>query len=287
VLKRDYYKIGIILFGIQLLLMSILVYGCILSQFGDFPPYPVYLLLTIGIAILKLCIVSIFIIRQLYIDSMRSRQQEVELLRLKHIEEQNRIHRQYRHDLYNHMTVISGLAQMGNLDHLMKYLDAYLGVLNKGIINISSGLKELDVLLYTKYSLAQNKSIDISLQCLEPLRCSQDNVVRVITILSNALDNAIQAADTAGEEKRVGLQVSGDSDKYIFDVTNTFDPAIDLVSGLNMDGFTTKAGGKGGQGIAIIRKTVSRLQGSVNYSVAEGFCHLRIEMPKYALGEGA
>lgn len=286
-MRRDYYKTGIILFGIQLLLMSILVYGSILSQFGDFPPYPVYLLLAIGIAILILCIVSIFIIRQLYINSLRSRQREVELLRLRHIEEQNRIHRQYRHDLYNHLTVISGLAQIGNLDHLMKYLDAYLGVLNKGIFNVSSGLKELDVLLYTKFSLAQNKSIDISLQCLEPLCCSQDNVVRVITILANALDNAIQAADQAGEEKRVGLRVSGDSENYFFDVTNTFDPAIDFTGGLKVEGFTTKAGGKGGQGIAIIRKTVSRLQGTVNYSVDKGFCHLRIEMPKCALGEGA
>lgn len=284
---RDYFKIGIILFGIQLLLMSILVYGSILSQFGDFPPYPSYLLLPIGIAILILCITSIFIIRQLYKKSISSRQQEVELLRLKHIEEQNRIHRQYRHDLYNHMTVISGLAQLGNLDHLMKYLDAYLGILNKGTINISSGLKELDVLLYTKFSLAKNSSIDISLQCLEPLCCSQDNVVRIITILANALDNAIQAAAQAGKEKRVGLKVSGDSDKYIFEVTNTFDPAIDFGSGLRVEGFTTKADGKGGQGIAIIRNTVRRLQGTVNYCVSEGFCHLRIEMPKCALGRGA
>ncbi len=284
---RDYYKTAIILFGVQLLLMSILVYGCILNQFGDFPPYPTYLLLIIGIGILILCISSIFVIRQLYINSLCARQQEVELLRLKHIEEQNRIHRQYRHDLYNHLTVISGLAQMGNVDQLMKYLDAYLGVLNKGIINVSSGLKELDVLLYTKLTLAQNKSINVSLQCLEPLRCSQVNIVGVITVLANALDNAIQAAAGAGEEKRVGLKVSGDSDKYIFDVTNTFDPDIDLDSGLKSEGFTTKVGSKGGQGVAIIRKTVRRLQGTVTYAVDDGFCHLRIEMPKDALEGGA
>lgn len=284
---RDYYKTWIILFGIQLLLMSVLVYGCVLNQFGDFPPYPIYLLLAIGLIILILCLASIFSIRQLYINSLLSRQHEVELMRLKHIEEQNRNHRQYRHDLYNHLTVISGLAQLGNLDQLMKYLDAYLGEMNKGIFNVSSGLKELDVLLYTKLSLAQNKSIDVSFQCLEPLQCSHNNIIGVVSVLANALDNAIQAAAGAGEEKRVGLKVSGDSEKYIFDVINTFDPAIDFDWGLKVEGFTTKSGGKGGQGIAIIRKTVRGLQGSVNYAVDEGFCHLRIELPKRALGEGA
>lgn len=284
---RDYYKKWIVLFGIQLLLMSVLVYGCVLSQFGDFPPYSIYLLLALGLIILILCLASIFSVRQLYISSLHARQREVELIRLRHIEEQNRIHRQYRHDLYNHLTVISGLAQLGKLDHLMKYLEAYLGEMNKGIFNVSSGLKELDVLLYTKLSLAQNKSIDVSFQCLEPLQCSHDNIVGVVSVLANALDNAIQAATGAGADKRVGLKVSGDSEIYTFDITNTFDPAIDFNSGLNIEGFTTKNGGKGGQGIAIIRKTVRSLQGSVNYAVDDGFCHLCIELPKSALGEGA
>jgi two-component system sensor histidine kinase AgrC len=158
--------------------------------------------------------------------------------------------------------------------------------MNKGIFNVSSGLKELDVLLYTKLSLAQNKSIDVNFQCLEPLQCSHNNIVGIVSVLANALDNAIQAAACADEEKRVGLIVSGDAEKYIFDVTNTFDPAIDLDGGLKIEGFTTKSGGKGGQGISIIRKTVQGLQGSVNYAVDEGFCHLRIEMPKRALGGG-
>lgn len=277
---RDYYKTGIILFGIQLLLMSVLVYGGIISQIASFPQYPLSLLLVLGFAVLILCIVSIFIIRHLYINSIRSRQQEVELLRLKYIEEQNRLHRQYRHDLYNHLTVISGLAQLGKLDKLMNYLDSYLGVMNHTIINVSSGLKELDVLLYTKLVAAKNRAIEISIQCQEPLICSQNNVVRVISILANALDNAIEAAANADREKRVGMVIAGDRENYIFDVTNTFQADINFARGMNIDGFTTKAKGKGGQGIAIIRRGVEHLHGTMNYFVSDGFCHLHIESPR-------
>lgn len=280
---RDYYKTGIILFGIQLLLMSALVYGSIISQMGIFPPYPYPMLLVLGFAVLILCIISIFVIRHLYIQSLRARQQEVELLRLKYIEEQNRLHRQYRHDLYNHLTVISGLAQLGNLDKLMQYLESFLGVMNQTIINVSSGLKELDVLLYTKIVAAKNKAIEISIQCQEPLICSQIHVVRLISILANALDNAIEAAASSDGEKRVGMVISGDSNSYIFEVTNTFNPETNFARGLNVEGFTTKGKGKGGQGISIIRRGVEHLHGSMNYYVSDGFCHLRIESPRSIL----
>lgn len=280
---RDYYKTGIILFGVQLLLMSILVYGTIISQIASFRPYPLPLLLVLGIAVLILCIVSIFVIRHLYIQSLRARQQEVELLRLKYIEEQNRLHRQYRHDLYNHLTVISGLAQLGRLDKLMEYLESFLDVMNQTIINVSSGLKELDVLLYTKIVAARNKAIEISVQCREPLVCDQNHVVQIISVLANALDNAIEAAANADGEKRVGMVISGDSQNYIFEVTNTFNPETNFARGLNVEGFTTKGKGKGGQGISIIRRGVERLRGTVNYNLSDGFCQLRIESPRSVL----
>ena len=87
-------------------------------------PAPLPLLLVLGFAVLILCIVSIFVIRHLC-QSLCARQQEVELLRLEDIEEQNRLHRQYRHDLYNHLMVISGLAQLGRLDKLMEYWNPF------------------------------------------------------------------------------------------------------------------------------------------------------------------
>lgn len=282
-MRRDQYKIGIILFGIQLLLMSILVYGGIINQIGSFRQYPLPLLLVLGIAVLILCIVSIFVIRSLFISSIRTRQQEVELLRLKYIEEQNRLHRQYRHDLYNHLTVISGLAQLGKTEQLLQYLESYLGIMNQSVMTIFSGLKELDVLLYSKLVSAKNHAVELSIQCLVHLICNQNYVVQIISILANALDNAIEAAANADGEKRVDLVISGDNKNYIFDITNTFQAGINFAQGVNVDGFTTKLKGKGGQGISIMRRGVDYLKGTMNYSISDGFCHLHIESPKSIL----
>lgn len=268
------------------MLLSLLVYGGVLNQLDNFPPYSNLLILVIGIIVLVVCISSIFFVRQTYRNDLLAQQRETELLRLRHVDAQNRLHRHYRHDLYNHLTVISGLAQLGKLDQLMKYLDAYLGEMNKGIFNASSGLKELDVLLYTKLAQAEGNAVEVSFQCFEPLNCVQTKVVGVVTILANALDNAICAAAAAGGDRRVSLEVSGDEEKYVITVANTYNPTIDLGRGLVRDGFTTKAEGEGGQGIAIIRKTVKGLQGTVDYRAVRGICNLRIELPKAVCGAG-
>lgn len=282
-LANKYSKLGFVLYGVQLMLLAMLVYGSVLNQFADFPAYSNVFILVLGLIILVVCISSVFFIRRTYRTDLLAQRRETELLRLRHVDAQNRLHRHYRHDLYNHLTVISGMAQLGKLDKLMEYLDAYLGEINQGIFSASSGLKEVDVLLYTKFAQAEANAVPISFQFLEPLECRYNQVVGIVTIFANALDNAIRAAATADGEPRVSLEVVGDKENYIITVTNTYDAAINLSEGLKTEGFTTKRGGEGGQGVAIIRKAVRSLRGVMAYDVAAGLCSLRVELPRAAL----
>ena len=272
----------ILVFVLQLLLISVLVYGTVLRGMGRLPPCPKYILPIIVIVLLILCISSVIIVWLEHANRLLIRQREAELVRLKHIEDQNQAYRRHRHDLYNHLTVISGLAQLGKVERLMAYLDAYLRELNFGMFNISSGMEELDVLLHAKLALAQRESIAFSLHCLEPFQCNQTRIVDIISILANAMDNAIQAAADA-KDKNVGVTISRDSDKWVFEIVNTYDPSINLDSILKLRGFSTKSGGQGGQGLPIIHKTVRKLQGMAKYSVGKGICRLRIEIPNSSL----
>ena len=137
------------------------------------------------------------------------------------------------------------------------------------------------MLLYTKIVAARNKAIEISVQCREPLVCDQNHGADNFSA-GQCPDNAIEAAANADGEKRVGMVISGDSQNYIFEVT-TFNPETNFARGLNVEGFTTKGKGKGGQGISIIRRGVERLRGTVNYNLSDGFCQLRIESPRSVL----
>lgn len=282
-MSKDYYKIAITIFVLQLFLMAILVNKLLIVKFGVFPNQTYGSLdPVIGVVVFILSIASIFVIRNLYIGSKRAQRQKLDTMKIKHLQEQNRIYRQHRHDLYNHLTVISGLAQLGKLDKLREYLAAYLDNFNKSIITVNSGLKELDVLLYAKISEARDRRIDVSYQVSESMRCSQTKIIGVITILANALDNAIKAASKA-ETKQLDICIVSEPDHYLFEIGNTFSSKINLSQRLLEEGQTSKLGKSRGEGLSIIRRTVASLQGTHGYQVLDGFCRLKVEIPRRIL----
>ena len=282
-MSRDNYKTAIILFAVQLLLMAVLVNSILAVRYGEFSLLlPEVLEPILGAAIFILSIASIFVIRNLYTSSIKAQRQKIEILRLKNIEEQNQIYRQHRHDLYNHLTVISGFAQLGRLENLREYLAAYLESINRSMVSIDTGLKELDILLYAKIREARDRGIEVKYGWAQ-MECCQGRIIGVVAILANALDNAIRACEQAGEKKLLEIKVSEDPLDYIIEITNTYDPKIDLAKQLQIEGFTSKPGSSRGEGVSIIRKTVKNLRGRLDYEAEAGRCRLKVELPKLVL----
>jgi len=265
--------------------MAILINSVLVVRFGAFSSLlPQIFEPILGAIILILSVSSVFVIRNLYVSSIKAHRQKIEILRLKNIEEQNRIYRQHRHDLYNHLTIISGLAQMGKLDSLLDYLASYLDNFNKSIVTVDTGLKELDILFFAKISEARNRGIDVRYDWSATVHCGHDKIIKVVAILANALDNAIQGC-LKTDNKEIKLKITDDPLDYVFEIANTYDPNLDLKKHLEIEGFTTKHGSARGEGLSIIRKTVINLRGKYNFVVNDGYCYLKIELPKMILEE--
>lgn len=281
-MSNNYYKAAIIIYAVQLFILAILVQRNVAYEI--FPPEPKAFMQVLGIAALFSSLFSIFVIRQLYRSSIIARRRHVEILEMKNIEKQNLIYRQHRHDLYNHLTVISGLAQLGKLDSLKSYLASYLDDYNRSIVTVNTGLKELDVILFAKISEARDLGIEVSYELGETVKCSPGQTTRLVAVLANAMDNAIQACVKAGEEKLLGLKISGDLVDYIFEISNTFNPEIaDLDKKLQIEGYTSKPGSARGEGLCIMRRKIKKLQGTMRFNVIGNCCQLVIEVPKLAL----
>ena len=174
-MSKNYYRAAIILYAIQLFLLAMLVPSNLITIAGFFPPTPVLVQKFFSLVILVLCFASIFLIRQMYISGLRTQRHKLELQKIENLEEQNDIFRQHRHDLYNHLTVISGLAQLGKLDSLKEYLDSYLHDVNKSIITVKTGVKELDVLLYAKISQARSLGLEVEYRWEEMTELYESN----------------------------------------------------------------------------------------------------------------
>lgn len=173
-----------------------------------------------------------------------------------------------RHDFSNHIQVVYGLLKLAEHDKALEYLTA----LSKEIhsitsINLNINNPGLSVLLETKKLSAQNYNIDITFD----ISNDSFNAIKttdLIKILSNVIDNAIEATIKLPEKERVvKIKCKVDGNTYIFEVTNT-GPMIPPKTQEHMfkSGFSTKQVEKGrsrGQGLFIVKDLISKYDGDI------------------------
>ncbi|MFY0780426.1 ATP-binding protein [Peribacillus simplex] len=182
--------------------------------------------------------------------------------------------RSLRHDFSNHIQVIHGLLK---LEENSKALD-YLTGLSKEVHSIESMKLDvihpgLSVLLETKRLSAQNYNIDIEID-VSPKSFNRVKTIDLIKLLSNVIDNAIEATIELPEhERRMNIACKADDEKYTFMVTNT-GPMISELDQENIfaSGFSTKKAQKGkirGQGLFIVKALVNRYDGEIHVKSTE------------------
>ena len=172
-----------------------------------------------------------------------------------------------RHDFVNHIQVIHGLLQLGESDRAQKYLSS----LSKEVQSIKSLKLNIDhpglsILLQTKKLTAQNNNIDMDFTIS---RDSFDKIktTDLIKILSNLIDNAIDATIELPEKKRkIMICCTAHETHYLFKVTNT-GPTIVGKDHIFKQGFSTKKAEQGkirGQGLFIVKEIVRKYDGEIS-----------------------
>ncbi|KON68591.1 histidine kinase [Peribacillus butanolivorans] len=194
--------------------------------------------------------------------------------------------RSLRHDFSNHIQVIHGLLKLGENG---KALDYSTG-LSKEVQSIESMKLDvnhpgLSVLLETKKLSAQNYNIDITLD-VSPNSFNMVKTIDLIKMLSNVIDNAIEATTELPEqERRMNIICKANEEKYTFEVTNT-GPMISTIDRENIfvSGFSTKKSQKGkvrGQGLFIVKDLVNRYDGDITVKSNETGTTVTMMIPVY------
>lgn len=176
--------------------------------------------------------------------------------------------RSLRHDFSNHIQVIHGLLKLKENDKALDYLTG----LSKEVHSLESMKLDvshpgLSVLLETKKLSAQNYNIDIEID-VSPNSFNRVKTIDLIKLLSNVIDNAIEATVELPEnERRMNIACIADEEKYTFRITNT-GPMIAPFDQENIfiSGFSTKKPQKGkvrGQGLFIVKDLVNRYDGEI------------------------
>ncbi|WP_342604898.1 ATP-binding protein [Peribacillus sp. FSL E2-0159] len=182
--------------------------------------------------------------------------------------------RSLRHDFSNHIQVIQGLLKLEENAKALEYLTG----LSKEVHSIESMKLDvihpgLSVLLETKRLSAQNYNIDIEID-VSTESFNRVKTIDLIKLLSNVIDNAIEATiELPEQERRMNIACKANDEKYTFMVTNTGPMISELdLKNIFASGFSTKKAQKGkvrGQGLFIVKDLVNRYDGEIHVQSSE------------------
>ena len=161
----------------------------------------------------------------------------------------------FRHDIRNHIAVVKNLLQNRKLEEAVSYMEDMEDIAEKMSFPCSTNNPVVDILVGNKLGIAKSMGIDVDCSLLLPYPCSLRDI-DICIILSNALDNAIEAVKRldAGMEKYI--QVSGriQGDFLMMEIENSFHG---------------KGAFKKGTGLSNVKKVAEKYGGAMSIETQE------------------
>lgn len=129
----------------------------------------------------------------------------------------------FRHDIRNHIAVVKKLLQGGKLEEAVSYIEDMDDMAEKMSFPCSTNNPVVDILVGNKLGIAKSMGIDVDCSLLLPYPCSLRDI-DICIVLSNALDNAIQAVKNLGAGTEKYIRVSGriQGDFLMMEIENSF-----------------------------------------------------------------
>ena len=129
----------------------------------------------------------------------------------------------FRHDVKNHMVVLTGFLNSGDINGAEKYLSEMKIIADDLSLRFQTGRAVADILINSKLSAAEKKGICTCCEMRIPDCKISDSDLCVI--LANTIDNAVHACEKLDNDSEKFIEVSGIVQENIFliEVKNSFD----------------------------------------------------------------
>lgn len=153
-------------------------------------------------------------------NALLSQQVKIEMESVDALTQAYSAQRSLSHDFNNHISTIKSLLDSENTEKAREYVNSLTGKSLGKTILFNSNNSVVDALLTQKYNVAKQHDINMQVKIddLSTLPMKDEDIV---VVLSNLLDNAIEAAKQCVSEKSIKLKFVSDNDGYILSVHNT------------------------------------------------------------------
>jgi sensor histidine kinase regulating citrate/malate metabolism len=174
----------------------------------------------------------------------------------------NENQRAYRHDMKNHLILLSELAQAENSIKCKKYLQELIGKFENDGVYSATGNIAFDSILNFKLNTAKEAGAEISSEIAVP-KYLKMNISDISIIVGNLLDNAI-AAVSSTDKKIISVKIKYDKGCLLAFIRNTYNGNVKYENGIIAT--TNEDKENHGFGLKNIRNAVNKYNGSLEIS---------------------
>lgn len=197
---------------------------------------------------------------------MKRKQTEKDIETIRRSENTIRI---LRHDMRHFLQNITSLIENGEKDKAIKYIGEVVSYADKTAVKKYCGNELVNLIISSFEEEIKNNGIELKYRFEIPELLSISEI-DLSSILSNAIENAVNAAKNA-EEKLIDIFMSETNGKLLISVKNTFKEMPVMVNG-----FPTASKEGHGYGTQSIRYTTEKLNGNCHFTVSGNLFVLQI-----------
>lgn len=140
------------------------------------------------------------------------------------LENNYRRQRQSVHEFERHLQVLTNLIESGERETAGRYLKQLKANRSLRVFSVNSHHPVIDVILNQKYQLAQDHNIHMHIQ-VNDLSMVSIQTDFLVVVLSNLLDNAIEACLRVPENRKIFCRLLVDENFYL-SIRNTSNPVV-------------------------------------------------------------
>lgn len=208
-------------------------------------------------------------------NNILSQQMEIQTASILALDKAYRQQRQTTHDFQNHLCTISDLLAQKSYETAAKYVRELSQAQTSRILIVNTHHPIIDAILNQKYQMAVESQIEMRF-CINDLSGIQLSASELVVLLSNLLDNAIEACRRVETERLIRCTIL-ENDGSFLSIRNTSLPVLITEHGIA----TTKASAsEHGYGLPSVCRILDGLHAEYAYNYENGWFQFTAEIPK-------
>ena len=207
-------------------------------------------------------------------NNILSQQMEIQTASILALDKAYRQQRQTTHDFQNHLCTISDLLAQKSYETAAKYVRELSQAQTSRILIVNTHHPIIDAILNQKYQMAVESQIEMRF-CINDLSGIQLSASELVVLLSNLLDNAIEACRRIDTERLIRCTIL-ENDGSFLSIRNTSLPVLITEHGIA----TTKASAsEHGYGLPSVCRILDGLHAEYAYNYEDGWFQFAAEIP--------